>query len=231
VIPLILDQISQIVRHDLDPEFIKTISISMGWEYAECFEALARDDSLTDTLKNEEFSKRRSALAIRALVKAAKVHRVPYNFRRLACNGQEKLLVKAGRVVVIQEPIIALNDRPHAADYKVELASTHSLVRQLELEFGDQPKRIYDWSGCVLAALLHAPAGPNFTKSDRTLGALMLAVPDAAYCSWTLRLDLHRVAMFGFAPDFETDRQEGPIQEDRVIITPKKRNAATGTEG
>jgi hypothetical protein len=113
---------------------------------------------------------------------------------------------------------------------KLELANAHGLIRQLELELGDQPKRIYDWSGCILAVLLHAPAGAQFTKADRALGALMLAVPDAAYSTWTHRLDLHRVAMFGFAPQFETGRnEERAVQADRVIVTPRRR-PATGTD-
>jgi hypothetical protein len=220
---------AEILRNDLDPDFLKAVCIATAWEYSGCYQALADDEFLSDSLRSEEFSKRRSNLAVRALVQASKIHGVPYNFRRLECNGQEKLLVKAGRVIIIQEPIISLADRPHTADYKEELANTHGLVRQLELELGDQPKRIHDWSGCILAALLHAPAGPAFTKSDRSLGALMLAVPDAAYRNWTVRLDLHRVAMFGFAP-FEADRDDETIvQPDNVIITPKSRRASTGT--
>jgi hypothetical protein len=227
---VLLDDTAQILRHDLDPEFIKSVCISTAWEYDGCYRELAEDELLSDSLRNEEFAKRRGGLAVRALVKSAKKHGVPYNFRRLDCNGQDKLLIKAGRVVIIQESILTLTDRPHTADYKKELADAHGLVRQLELELADQPKRIYDWSGCILAALLHAPAGPAFTKSDRALGALMLAVPDAAYRNWTVRLDLHRVAMFGFAP-FETEPDtETPVQEDNVIVTSKNRNAATGTE-
>jgi hypothetical protein len=227
---VLITQTSQIIRNDLDPEFIKSVSIGVGWEYSQCYDELSEDECLTDALRSEEFAKRRGGLAVRALVKAAKKHAIPYNFRRLDCNGQEKILVKAGRVIIIQEPILSLFDRPHIADYKLELANTHSLVRQLELELGDQPQRISDWSGCILAVLLHAPAGADFTRSHRALGALMLAVPDSAYRNWTLRLDLHRVAMFGFAPSFETDPDHVPVQEDRVIVTSKNRNASTGTD-
>jgi hypothetical protein len=176
-------------------------------------------------LRSEEFAKRRSGLAIRALVTAAKKHAVPYNFRRLECNGQEKILLKAGRVIIIQEPILTLADRPHIAEYKVELANVHSLVRQLELDLGDQPHRIYDWSGCILTTLLHAP-----DRENQGLGALMLAVPDAAYRNWIHRLDLHRVAMFGFAPFLDVENTDTPTQEDRVIVTPRNRNVSTGTD-
>jgi hypothetical protein len=227
---VLVEQISQILRHDLDPDFLKTVCISMGWEYGQCLRELADDDRLTEALRAEEFAKRRGGLAVRALVKAAKKHGVPFDFRRLDCNGQDKLLVKAGRVIIIQEPILTLGDRPHVADYKVELASTNSLIHQMELELGDQPRRIYDWSGCILAAMLHAPTGPDFTRSNRALGALMLAVPDNLYRNWTVRIDLHRVAMFGFAPVSETDVEDVPAQPDKVIVTAKSRAAATGTD-
>ena len=79
-----------------------------------------------------------------------------------------------------------------------------------------------------------AGVGHNTTRASAfghwLAGALMLAVPDSAYRNWTLRLDLHRVAMFGFAPSFETDTDRAPVQEDKVIVTAKNRNASTGTD-
>lgn len=221
---------TEILRRDLDPEFIKSLSIAMGWEYADGYSALEEDEFLSEALKNEEFGRKRGGFAIRALAKTATKHGIPYNFRRLSCNGQDKILVKAGRVIIIQECILTTADHPQTAEYKQELADAHGLVRQLELELGDQPRRISDWSGCILAVLLHAPAGPKFTKADRTLGALMLAVPDSAYRNWVVRLDLHRVAMYGFAPPEPARDSDVPTQIDNVFVTPKNRNAATGTE-
>lgn len=220
---------ADILRDDLDPDFIKSLSIAIGWEYAEGYRTLAADEFLSEPLKNEEFGRRRGGFAIRAMAKSAAKHSIPYNFRRLDCNGQDKILIKAGRVIVIQESILTITDHPHIADYKRELADVHALVRQLELELGDQPKRITDWSGCILAVLLHAPAGPNFTEAHRSLGALMLAVPDTAYLSWVLRLDLHRIAMYGFPTPEAMPSETTPIQRDNVIVTPKKQKS-TGTD-
>ena len=141
---------ADILRDDLDPEFIKYLSVSIGWEYAEGYRVLAEDEFLSKSLKNEEFGRRRGGFAIRALAKSAAKHSIPYNFRRLDCNGQDKILVKAGRVIIIQESILTTVDHPRVADYKRELADVHALVRQLELELGDQPRRITDWSGCIL---------------------------------------------------------------------------------
>jgi hypothetical protein len=218
---------TDILRDDLDPDFIKSLAIAIAWEYAEGFRVLAADEFFSEPIKNEEFGRRRGGFAIRALAKSAIKHRIPYNFRRLDCNGQDKILIKAGRVIIIQESIRSTADHPHVADYKLELADIHALVRQLELELGDQPRRITDWSGCILAALLHAPAGPNFSEAHRSLGALMLAVPDARYQSWVARLDLHRIAMYGFpSPEIVPATS---VQHDDVRVTLKKRKS-TGTE-
>lgn len=221
---------ADILRDDLDPDFIKTLAIAIGWEYAEGYRVLAADEFLSEPLKNEEFARRRGGFAIRALARSAAKHGIPFNFRRLDCNGQDKILVKAGRVIIIQESIHTLADHPHVADYKRELADVYALVRQLELELGDQPRRITDWSGCILAALLHAPAGPHFTEAHRSLGALMLAVPDTAYRNWVHRLDLHRIAMYGFPTPEIVPANTFPIQRDEVVVTSKKLKSTGTTE-
>jgi hypothetical protein len=142
----------------------------------------------------------------------------------LDCNGQHKLLVKAGRVILIQEPILTLEAHPSAADYKMQLADMHGFVRQLELDLGDRPHRILDWSGCVLGVLLHGPAGRKFDRSQKSLGTVMLAVPDAGYSRWILRLNLHSIAMFGRSVPTKEDHQENLVQGDNVVVTSKKRN-------
>ena len=56
----------------------------------------------------------------------------------------------------------------------------------------------------------------------------MLAVPDAAYQQWIVRLDLHRIAMYGFpTPEIIETRS---AQEDHVLVTPKKREATRTAE-
>jgi hypothetical protein len=157
-------------------------------------------------------------------MRAARVHRVPFDVMRLESNGQNKLLLKAGRVILIQESVLTLDDEPKVADYKLELAEVHGLVRQLSLELGDQSHRIRDWSGCVLGVLLHGPAGPKFTQRHKILGSLMIGVPDVAYSQWLIRLDLHRLAMLG-RTGIPAAQVENALQPDNVNVTRKKRNA------
>lgn len=224
----ILDDIREIVSHDLDADFIKSFSIAIAWEYSQLYESLADDPTLTNDYRHEEFAKRRGLCAVKALARSAKRHGIPYNFRRLPCNGQSKILVKAGRVVLIQEPMLTLDENPRASEYKMELADSHGLIRQLELDLGDQPYRIRDWSGCILVVLLHGAAGPNFTREHKALGGLMLGVPDAGYNYWTMRLDLLRVAMFGFGEaSIEPPHasEERGTQTDDVYVTLKKKTS------
>jgi hypothetical protein len=230
-VPLSIERARQILCHDLDADFLEATSRALAWEYDALYEALAADDTLVDEYRQEEFRRRRGDCAIRSLARCAKQHGVPCEFLRLECNGQRKLLVKAGRVIVFPECTLTLEDQPSTAHYKQELADIHGFVRQLELDLGDQPNRIRDWSGCILAVLLHGPAGRRFTGADRALGSIMLAVPDAAYSHWILRLDLHSVAMLGRRATIAEGKtsEAAATVADNVTVTSKKRKSRPGT--
>lgn len=220
-----VEQARNILMRDLDPDFIESIAVGLGWEYNSLYERLADDPSLIDCYRDEEFNKHRGDCAVRAIARAAKQNGIPFEFRRLDCNGQRKLLVKAGRVILVQEPILTLGDQPSTSDYKLQLADMHGFVRQLELDLGDQPNRIRDWSGCLLGVLLHGAAGRKFDREQKSLGSVMLAVPDSAYSQWVLRLDLHSIAMFGRNVPQEDDRDPEITQGDEVVVTSKRRNS------
>lgn len=226
-----LETLRQIVCHDLDPDFVESVSIGAAWGYASLYEQLAAEPELPDMYRLEQFGRRRGSVVVTALKRAAEQHRVPYDFVRLECNGQYKFIVKIGRVLLIQEPITALDDCPKPADYKVKLANIHGLIHQLELQLGDlHQHKIRDWSGCVLGVLLHGASGTDFTLEHRALGGLMLGVTDSAYSQWVLRLDLHKVAMWGRSeraqPDLAEPRPEEPAEQpDNVEVTPKRKPA------
>lgn len=227
-----VEAIRETVQYDVDPDFLRSAAVNIAWEYRSLYDELATDPALPIELKGEIFAKRRSACAVRALVAAARQHGVPWEFRRLECNGQQKLLLKAGRVVLIQEPMLTLEDAPNASDYKKKLAQTYGLVCQLEVDLGDLPNRVLDWSGEILAVVLHGASGPSFSERDRELGGLFLAVPNAAYDSWVIRFDLFDLAMFGSGKDVkEATRSKEVDQADRVVIRLRRgRGRSTGTE-
>lgn len=221
-----LDRIRQILRHDLDLDFIEAASIAIPWEYAQLYEELAADVGLSDAVRFEEFALRRAGRIVSSLVRTAERFGIPYWFRRLECNGQSKLLLKIGRVVLIQEPMLTLSDHPRASEYKRGLAESNAIVRQLELDLGDRPLLNTDWSGDIFAVLLHGSSGPAFTKDQKMLGGLMLAVPDARYEQWVVRLDLRKIAMFGRPgrDKITRDASDG-IQADKVFVVPKAGSA------
>jgi hypothetical protein len=222
------ERMGEVVRNDLETEFLRSLCLGVPWEYQHLHEDLAADPALTDDLRAEEFARRRSNCAVRAMIRAAQKHGVPYDLRRLPCNGQTKLLLKIGRVVLIQEPIISVYDEPKASDYKRELAASGSIIQQLELDLGDQPNRVLDWSGSVLAVLLHGCAGPRFTREHKMLGGLMLAVPDAHYMQWVLRLNLRELALFGRGnPEQLSHEDVRVIQQDKVTVKLKKKARGT----
>ena len=150
--------------HDISPDFLETLCINAGWAYNGLYEELAASNGPPLEYRLEQFARRRSAAIVNAMHRAAIQHGVPFDFMRLECNGQRKLLIKAGRVILLQEPIHTLHDSPHASDYKVELADVNGIVRQMELDLGDRPQRVRDWSGCHLAVLLHGASGPGFSR-------------------------------------------------------------------
>lgn len=221
-----LDQLRSIVSHDVDPEFLEAVAIAIGWEYFGLYEELASGRGLTEAMRVEEFARRRGFCVAKALATAAARFRIPVEHRRLNCNGQNKTIVQAGRVLLIQEPINSLTDKPKIADYKAGMADVHGLVRQLELDLGDRPYVARDWSGCIMGVLLHGAVGPKFTLEHRRLGGLFLAVPDASYSQWVIRLDLHDLAMFGRDETTVATPVDDPasaVQPDLVVVTRKKK--------
>jgi len=213
------ERTGRIVLDDLDPAFVESLGNFAAWEYSTFYETLSADSSLTPELRLDLFRSGRGLVMNRAIVRAANKHGIPFEVRRLACNGQSKLMVKVGRVILISEALKTMWDKPKAADYKREISGCYGIIQQLEFDLGDRPKQLLDWSDGVLGVILHGAAGMRFRRSECELGAFILGLPDAEYQSWLMRLDLHDIAMFGVThsskPQPAYDEYE---QEDRVIV-------------
>lgn len=227
--PSPIEQSHHVLEHDVDPDFLATVAKNLGWEYPLLFEEIASDSLIPLEMKPEAYAKRRSDCATKALVAACEKHGVPYELRRLACNGQRKLLVKIGRVVIIQEPMLERDEEPRASDFKRELVAATGFVEQYELDFGGHPQRIRDWTGSVVTVLLHAPAGPKFTLEHRSLGAIMLGLPNDRYDDWLMRLDLHRIALFGFDAEADgvfpmSEKLAPAVQKDEVRVKLRRKS-------
>lgn len=227
------DEIREIVRNELEPSFVESAANFAAWEYRHLYDRLAGDAFLTNDQRQYEFARGRSTALSKALVGAAQKHEVPYDIKRLACNGQGKLLVKAGRVILMQEPMVSLyGDKPKVAAYKQEISSYAGIITQLELDLGILPPQLLDWSDGILAVLLHGACGARFGERECELGSLMLAIPDARYENWVVRLDLHDLALFGGTrTEFGQSHFDNGIQEDRVIVRRKTGKGAMRSNG
>ncbi len=218
----------EIARHDVDPDFMRSFAVQLAWGYRNLFREIRELDGLTDDYRNELFNSRRGDIATQVFAAAAKQHGVTFDFLRLSCNGQRKPVAKCGRLVLILEAVSYYNEYPQVADYKISLSDMHSYMRQLELDLGDQPKRIRDWSGTALGVLLHGPSGARFSQESKGLGILTLGMPDAAYRQWVSRIDLRKTAMYG---DGYKDNSKPThsatseaVQADNVIVKTKRNN-------
>lgn len=225
------DEFQQILLNDLNPDFLESVVIGAEWAYSDLYARLAENPALPDCVKEEEFNRQRSGAIMYVMARAAKQHGVPFEFMRLDCNGQHKVIIKSGRVILIQEPIYSLMDEPSPADYKSNLASVNCFVRQLELDLRDRPRAIVDWSGGVLAVLLHGAAGGGFSERQSALGGLMLAMPDADYRHWISRLDVRNLAVTEERRRADKSGAFGSTQSqpDNVIVTTRKKGSGRST--
>lgn len=218
----------EILTRDIDPDFLETALVSLAWEYDSLFERLAADAAIPSGRKIEEFGRHRGYCAERSLVFACEKYGVPFSYRPLGCNGQNKIIVRAGRVLLIPESIISLREKPRASEYKIALAGALGVMRQLEFDLKEKGRSHIDLdpTGDVFAVLLHGPAGPRFDRESRALGGVMLAVPDRTYESWTIRLDVREIAHFGRKGemlDYDPSAVKNPevVQHDNVFPTLK----------
>ncbi|MCK7612329.1 hypothetical protein [Roseibium sediminicola] len=202
-----------------DPDFLAEVAVELAWMYNDTFHEVDAGNFSCLHRKNEEFGRRRSFAAEKSILRACEANNIPYKYERLECNGQRKLIVKTRNGILIQEPILTLDQKPHPSEYKKSLAESRSIIRQLELDLNlpDRPYRTLDWSGEILAVLLHAPRGPRFDEESKELGGLMLAVPNQDYSNWIVRIDIHQIAEFGLA---QNAHRAG--QRDQIVAKLKK---------
>lgn len=219
------DAFDGIIESDLNTDWAHTVVTAAAWAYPRLYDEIKANPLIPDHLKDDEFGRRRGPAIVQCMIAACEKHQVPWDRRRLPANGQQKLLIKAGRLTIIQEPILTLGDAPRASEYKRSLAQHRGATAQLELPLGDRPERLLDFSQGLMAVVLHGPTGTSFRKDHRELGAMMLAVPNAEYTGWVKRFDLHDLAMFGSVSAEREDQSAVAEQQDRVRVRTRQRRA------
>lgn len=225
------DAFDGIIESDLNTEWAHALVTAAAWAYARLYDEIEVNPLIPDHMKDDEFGRRRGPAIVQCMIDACETHHVPWDRRRLPANGQQKLLIKTGRLTIIQEPILTLGDAPRASDYKRSLAQYRGATAQLELPLGDRPERLLDFSQGLLAVVLHGPTGTSFKKNHRELGAMMLAVLNAEYTGWVKRFDLHTLAMFGSISAEGEDKNPVADQQDRVRVRTRQRRAVEGAVG
>jgi len=223
------DEIRNRLR-DVNMNFLQSICVAAPWQYSELSKSLMARDDLSACEKHERFIWQRADCMNKALKICAKQHGIPHEMKRLPCNGQHKLLMKSGRVVIIQDTLQETGQRPKVADFKEQLASSMGVIQQLELDLGDRPGRILDWQDSTLAVLLHGLSGSMHHQDGISLGGMYLAIPDNGFQNWLLRFELSDVAYNGFnsKPD-DTNADMTTAQPDNVhVVLRNQRKKAEG---
>ncbi len=204
---------------DVDPNFFRALSVAITWAYQDLYEWIDDAGYVDVGRKKQDFGLQRSIAVESAIIRVCKEHGVPFEWKRLECNGQSKLMVLCGRVILIHEAMKLGVKGPYVADYKRSLSSTYNVTRQLELDLGDIPGKVNDWSGEVLATLLHGHAGSLFTKEQRALGVLRVAVADGSYDSWVVNQDITEFAVEGRGASIIGTRDaDALVQPDRTKV-------------
>jgi len=193
----VTDDARRILAEDLPIALRKKFSIRVAWALADLGDEISSSPIHNQDWKYEQFVRQRLHAVEMAVANVCQDEGTPFTFDRLKSNGQRKLLVKSGRVVLLLEAMKRNLHHPETADYKRELASSRNASRQLILPFPEWDHKVADMSGEVLATLLYGTTGSPFYDHKMGLNRLQLAVPDANYNNWVIKEDLTDLALEG----------------------------------
>lgn len=227
-------QILQVMRRDFPEEFSDALQHNLVGAYARSYEDVARPpggfvphrSADLDALDLVAVRRARRGCGMSALMQTAEQFGIPYQLKRLSCNGQRIAVAQLGQVLLIAEPIDSLTERPEHARYKTELAASHFAIRQIEMDFSPHEEEVryrqrIDARNTMLAVLQHGMRGGSFTRRDTALAMMNIAVPDATFSSWLWRANVLNDEM-AMALDWRTPiTVKPPVQTDRVTVTVK----------
>ena len=89
-----VETLLQIVKHDLDPDFVEALAVDVAWEYSTLYEQIASEPDLPDDFRLEQFSRRRGYSVAAALKRSAIVHRVLMTLFVLSVTGNKSSSLK-----------------------------------------------------------------------------------------------------------------------------------------
>lgn len=219
-------EISEILSESLNSGFVSTLLNEFQQAYNDAYEQLLepagghihRRNFDLDQIDLGTVLRGRGDSGKRALARAFSKCGLPFETKRLSCNGLRILVGQIGRVLIISQPIRFINQKPNSADYKRDLADSHFAIRQLEMDLGDGYRQRIESRDTVLAVLQHGCHGNEFNRRETALSMFQLAVPDIDFGSWLWKANAMNDEL-----DYRLDWKQHtaastPVQEDKVRV-------------
>lgn len=228
------NQILQVMQRDFPEDFRDALHGNLAGAYDRSFEDIARPPGAfipTPTPEINEMNylaarKARRAIGMTALMQTAQQCGIPFQIKRLACNGQRIVVAQLGQILLVAEPVDHLAERPNHADYKAELAASHFAIRQLEMDFGPHPEEAryrqrIDARNTMLVVVQHGMRGGDFNRRDTAFSMFNVAVPDATLGSWLWKANAMNGELDASLDWTSPIGKSAVVQEDRVTISVK----------
>jgi hypothetical protein len=218
-------QITETLARELPEQLIARFVNHSKALYDAEFDRLDTGAGLPDSATHNEFlvdMARRARLqnGRRSLIFAGTQCGLQVELKKLRSNGTIIPLVHVGSLRVMAEPFDYWEQRPDAADYKVDLAASHFSRRQLEFDFGPEWAPRQD-GNTMLVVLQHGMMAYQFSRTGTAMSMARVVVPDCSFQSWLWKAKIlnDELAYMLDWIDMSHTRHVAGIQEDRVWPT------------
>lgn len=130
-------------------------------------------------LELDALARGRRLQGCRALMRAAKLHDLPVEYRHVG-GGHSVAFAQFGSVVLCTEAVRYVEQRPEPAEYKLDLAKGNQELLQLELPFEHVQNRL-DPRGALFCIVQHLVPLSSIKRADCLLTGMTLVVPDRSF--------------------------------------------------
>ena len=175
------------IAHNITGEFKETLESELRWGADMAWREVADPKGIgSPPVTQEEIKLELDALArgrrlqgCRALMRAAKLHGVPVEYRHVG-GGHSVAFAQFGSVILCTEAVRYVEQRPETAEYKLDLARGNQELLQLELPFEHVQNRL-DPRGVLFCIVQHLVPLTSMERADCLLSGLSLVVPDLSF--------------------------------------------------
>lgn len=227
------------VARNVPSAFISTLVSELRWGADVAWRNIMDPKGLSSAPRTEEHKaveldrliRSRRLSGCEAMISAAKVHGIPYEYRRIG-GGHKTAFVQFGAVILCAEPIRFSEQRPGAAAYKIDLARGNQELLQLELPFPWVRNRL-DARGVTFGIIQHLVSLTSLERQECLIRDVKLVVPDNEFSSALISesiIDDHFKRAFTISDGCE---EIARAQEDkaRPVIRPRATKKRKDTLG